>query len=108
MRQFTSIQIIVGIEESKEGETMAPTFVSDRLNQIRTYLANEIGGYTEQDSYGGWINPSQPNVLVQEKGKVFTLITNTPCKLYEWAGVVRDLLHQNSVVVIYADKAEFI
>jgi hypothetical protein len=65
--------ITVGIGEDRNGSPIGEQEHKAALEEAGRFLLNQpgIGGYTRQDSFGGWINDHGD--LVEEPGLVFTV-----------------------------------
>lgn len=66
------------------------------LERIRHSLAMSAGGYTEQDSFGGWVKDGQ---IVTEPGKRFTVLSPSDAGAHDMAAMVARELHQNAVAL---------
>lgn len=90
------ITITAGTMYDAEGAPLDPYKREVALDAIRKTMAEVAGGYTESDTYGGWLKDGR---LVQEPGKRWAILTGDD-KLGQWfAETVRTKLHQRAVAL---------
>lgn len=88
--------IIAGITQDRDGNAIKDTL--HKLQNIRAKLARDFGGYTEVQSFGGWINPE--GELVEELGRTWTIYTDKGYGVaHNAAEFVSFELNQDSVVL---------
>ena len=106
------ITITAGTAEDRTGAAIAPETLAQALATIRGTLARMFGGYTEADTYGGWI--ADDGRLVTEPGKRWTILAGPAADAAESnanaaAEVVRVALNQSAVVLeVETVRAEFV
>lgn len=61
------LSFFVGIEKDKYEEYITPTEQARICDDIRYKLCKFSGGYTEQDTRGGWVNSS--GAVIEERAK---------------------------------------
>jgi len=96
------ITITAGIGEDRHGHAIDPQALQTALAGIRATLAGAFGGYTERETYGGWINDT--GELVTEPGRQWVALTDMAAREADPAAeavaeYVRDVLKQASVVL---------
>ena len=96
------ITITAGIGEDRYGNPLQAQDVQTALAGIRATLAGAFGGYTELETYGGWLTDA--GELVTEPGRRWIALTDKPAREADPAAetvaeYVRDVLKQVSVVL---------
>ena len=94
--------IIIGIEETKDGEPLSPTVAKEFLNEAGAKLSAFFGGYTRTETTGGWIHPTTKD-HVTEAGVTLSVITNKPNAsgiVGEVACTLKRQLAQHTVLIV--------
>lgn len=92
------ITIIAGVTQDRDGNSIHDSLT--KLKRIRLRMAKDFGGYTEAQTYGGWINPEGD--LVEEIGRAWTIYADGEFiynKAHKLAEFVSFELNQDSVVL---------
>lgn len=92
------ITITTGTSEDRHGHAIPAAELDTKLDRIRTYLAQEYGGFTEVQTVGGWSNDE--GRLVIELGRRYTIATADPFTTgRQAADFIRRTLGQASVML---------
>lgn len=96
------ITITAGTGQDRNGRDIDPQELQTALAGIRATLAGAFGGYTERETYGGWINDA--GELVTEPGRQWVALTDKPAREADPAAeavaeYVRAMLKQEAVVL---------
>lgn len=97
------ITLTAGTMFDATGNLISPEARDKALKRIREMLAVSAGGFTEQDSFGGWIKDGQ---VVSEPGKRWTILTGSDSGASTYAQLVGNELHQNAVALEVENLAE--
>jgi hypothetical protein len=103
------ITIIAGITQDRDGNPIFDTLT--KLQRIRLKMAREFGGYTETNTYGGWINGE--GHLVEEIGRQWVILADSALGIYGKAHKMAEFisfeLNQDSVILeVIESSASFI
>ena len=94
--------IVVGIGETKDGESLPTPVVEEFLAEAGYKLSTFFGGYTRTENTGGWIHPTNKR-HVTEKGVTLSTITNKPNAggiVGEVACTLKRQLEQHTVLIV--------
>ena len=94
--------IIIGIEETKDGDSLPAPIVEEFLNEAGAKLSTFFGGYTRTETTGGWIHPTDQK-HVTEAGVSLSVITNKPNAsgiVGEVACTLKRQLKQHTVLIV--------
>lgn len=96
------ITITAGVGEDRNGRPLDAQHLAQAYAGIRAKLAHAFGGYTERETYGGWINDA--GELVTEPGRQWIALTDMPARDADPAAdavaeYVRGQLNQASVML---------
>ena len=96
------ITFTAGIGEDGNGRPLDPQELTQALAAIRAGIAHTFGGYTERETFGGWINSA--GELVTEPGRQWIALTDKPAReadtlAHRLADRIRGLLRQQSVML---------
>lgn len=101
--------ITAGTEFDRNGRRIADT--DRKLRAIRQHIAARFGGFTEAQTFGGWINGA--GELVMESGRQWTILTDdqhaTRIAARQLGELVAQVLNQEAVVAEVTNTvAEFV
>lgn len=102
----------LGVEETRDGERIDPVRLARNRKVVAEYLAEAFGGYTFQDTVGGWVDPA--GRLVEERGLTIIVLVPDGHKAYGLDGFanvatyVGQVFGQHSVAVYSGDRGTII
>ena len=90
-------EITAGTQYDRAGVAMFPgQYVRDPLQDIRTRLAKEFGGYSELAVFGAYLHDN--GAVVSEKSITWTIVTDKP--VLAACEFIRAALNQESVLLV--------
>lgn len=90
------ITFTAGTEYDSHGVPLKLSSVVNGTDAIRNFLTYRYGGFTEEDTHGGWLKDNQP---VIEKGKRWSVITSEAGDARIASMTIAQALHQEAVAL---------
>ncbi len=101
-------ELTTGTGRDKEGK--AVTDVSGRIDTIRAHFIVVFGGYSETTGTGGYCHKDGHHVTEPFVSWAIVADDARRADVRKWAGIIRDLFHQESVLLTETklDAVEFL